>query len=158
MIAALIAAVMPYAVAAVPTVTHAVTTRDPGHGAPPRVVWRPQSDAFSAPRKGSTPRSIRGVRMTFAVEVWGETVAQVETLREAIIRGLHAVVAGSWDATGGQWAAPGMVDAGELYTLACWVEGQQHDSPVTTETLTDAAITPPAAPVPGELDSGDTTP
>ena len=51
-----------------------------------------------------------------------------------------------------------MVDAGELYTLACWVEGQQHDSPVTTETLTDAAITPPAAPVPGELDSGDTTP
>ena len=88
MIAALIAAVMPYADAAVPTVTHAVTTRDPGHGAPPRVVWRPQSDAFSAPRKGSTPRSIRTVRMGFAVEVWGETVAQVETLREAILRGL----------------------------------------------------------------------
>ena len=130
MIAALVAAVMPYAVAAVPTVTHAVTTRDqPRRTA--RVVWRPQSDAFSAPRKGSTPRSIRSVRMVFAVEIWGETVAQVETLREAILRGLHAVVAGSWDATGGQWAAPGMVDAGELYTLACWFEGQQHDSPVS---------------------------
>lgn len=157
MISALVAAVMPTVVAAVPTVTHAVTTRDPGHGAPPRVLWRPQSDAFSAARKGSTPRSIRTVRMVFAVEVWGGDVAQVETLREAILRGLHAVAAGSWDATGGQWAAPGMVDAGELYTLSCWVEGQQHDTPVAVATLTDAAITPPTAPVPGELDSGDTT-
>lgn len=157
MISAIVAAVMPHVVAAVPSVTHAVTTRDPGHGAPPRLVWRPQSDAFRAPLKGSTPRSIRGVRMTFAVEVWGADVAQVETLREAIIRGLHAVAGGFWDVTGGQWAAPGMVDAGELYTLSCWVEGQQHDTPVSTQTLTAVAVTPPAAPVPGELDSGDTT-
>jgi hypothetical protein len=158
MISALVAAVMPTVVAAVPTVTHVVTTRDPGHGAPPRVLWRPEVDAFVPARKGSIPRSITGIRMTFAVEIWGETVAQVETLREALLRGLHAVAAGSWSATSGQWAPVGMVDAGELYRLSCWVEGQQHDTPVAVATLTDAAITPPTAPVPGELDSGDTTP
>lgn len=160
MISALITAVMASVTAAVSGTTHEVTTRTPPHGAPPRLVWRPQADAFGPARKATArvPRSLATVRMTFAVEIWGESVAQVETLREAVLRGLHATVPGSWQALGGAWAEPGMVDAGELYTLTCAVSGQQHDSPVTTSTLTDAAITPPTAPVPGEIDSGDTTP
>lgn len=159
MISALITAVMASVAAAVSGTTHEVTTRTPPHGAPPRLVWRPQADAFGPARKATAPvpRSLATVRMTFAVEIWGESVAQVETLREAVLRGLHATAPGSWQALGGVWAEPGMVDAGELYTLTCAVSGQQHDATPATETLTDAALTPPASSDAGELDSGDTT-
>lgn len=159
MLEALVTAVMPAVVAAVPTAQHAFTTRDPGHSAPPRLVWRPVSDAFGPPRRQTTapPRPVASIRMTLSVEIWGESIAQVETLREAVLRGLHATIPGGWQAQGGTWAAEGIASLGELYTLVVAVEGQQHDATPTTAVLTDASITPPAAPLPGQLDSGDTT-
>lgn len=127
----------------------------------PRMVWVPMRDAYAAPtRDRAQQRSLRTCETTCEVHLWGESIADVEGMRERLLTVLQAIAPGAWDATGGEWTQPGATTAGEQLAMLVTLRFSQHELPEpTTVTLTAAAPdTTGSADPDGNLDVGETTP
>ena len=128
-------------------------------GSPPRVVWEPTRDRFTAAQK--KPRGSRGplgvsvgTRMAGGVaHVWGDGTADgsvspttaTERLLKRVARAMMLVGGGPpfFELTGGGWnATPGVTDCGRVYDLAFAVAVDLDLAAPTTETITTVAIDP----------------
>ena len=64
------------------------------------MVWVPVRDAYTAPtRDRALQRSLRTCDTVCEVHLWGETIADVEGMRERLLTVLQAIAPGAWDST-----------------------------------------------------------
>lgn len=126
----------------------------------PRMVWVPQRDAYTPPtRDRALQRSLRTCETTCEVHLWGETIADVEGMRERLLTVLQAIAPGAWDATAGEWTQPGATTAGEQLVMLVVLRFSQHELPAPT-TVTITAVAPDttgSADPDGQLQTGETT-
>lgn len=93
------------------------------HAAPPCVRWVPLDDEPGpAPKKSplasGLQRALVGLDTTFDVECWGATFEDAVTLRDALVRALHASPGPTGYAIGrGRWAQGGTLTLGESVTM-----------------------------------------
>lgn len=128
---------------------------------PPRVIFEPGDDSFTAPRKlvaAAVDREPVATCVAGAtVYLWGRTVAEVEAMREALVVGCRDVAIGFPAIGSGQWReAEGMVDKGELYTLKVQFPVPQCRAPVTRAAVHATSFdNTQSAPADGRLDGGE---
>lgn len=131
------------------------------HGSPPRVVWRPLSDDPVAARKstitvgGRRSHSVVGLWETFQVHCWGEDYAAAVALRDAVLRAVHHLCAGSWRPVRGDWMPTGEMTLGEESAFRIALRTTIYDRAATPAHVTSVAIEP-ATDTPGDglLDGG----
>lgn len=107
---------------------------------PPRVIFEPGDEDFTAPRKlvaGAIDNEPIATCVTgVTVYIWGRTVAEIEILRQALVVGCRDAAKGFDVLVGGQWReAEGMVTLGELYTLRVRFPVPQCRAPATFATI-----------------------
>jgi len=137
------AEVMPRVVAAYTSLVWEVSTRAlPRNDSPPRVTWVPTSDTFGPPRKvgaNGTVRHLFTCNASVRIHIWGESVSQVEALREAILASLHLSAAGSMSIGSGMWdAEQGQTNLGESYVFTVTFQVPQREAAASTVRLTAA--------------------
>lgn len=131
------------------------------YGSPPRVVWRPISDEPVGARKstvtvgGRRSHSVVGLWETFQVHCWGANYAAAVTLRDAVLRAVHHLCAGSWRPVRGDWMPTGEMTLGEESVFRLSLRTTIYDRAATPAHVTSVAIEP-ATDTPGDglLDGG----
>jgi len=157
-----IEAVMARVAVEVPAVTYALGWRDDGaQAAPPRIDWRPTrhgpEKAFQGgSRADGFTRAIVGRAQTWELRLWGDNVAAVETLFDALVRALEAEAAGAWSYVGGDWARTGAMTCGEAMTCAVTLGAHTFAATPALVTFTRAALSAPTStPGDGLLEPGE---
>lgn len=146
------------------------------HGSPPRVVWEPTSDRFTAaqkkPRGSRGPRGVSvGTRMAGGVaHIWGDGTADgtvspttaTERLLKRVARAMMLVGGGPpfFDLGSGAWnTTPGVTDCGRVYDLAFAVAVDLDLAAPTLTTITDVALDPSRSTAgDGLVDAGEPAP
>lgn len=148
--------------AAVPGTTHGIGWRDDGaQAAPPRIDWRPTRHAPERAYQGGSradpfERAIVGRAQTFELRIWGNDLAQVESLFDAVVRAMEAEAAGAWSYTGGDWARTGAMTCGEAMSCAVTLGAHVVAAPAALVTITGASLAPPTSvPGDGQLEPGE---
>lgn len=134
-------AVMAPVATAVTGLTWELSTRaQPKHASPPRVLWIPQGAGYGPARKDrSNPRPLYTWRQSVRVEVWGESIEQVESVHALVVRELHHQAHAVMRLSGGRWVdAEGATTLGELYTFTVDLDFALTDATAPSVTL-DAA-------------------
>lgn len=158
-LADVVTAIMEPVATAVTGLTWALSTRaQPQHASPPRVLWIPQGAGYGPARKdASNPRRLYTWRQTVRVEVWGETVEQVESVHALVVRGLHREAHAVMRLSGGRWVdTEGATTLGELYTFSVDLDFALTEATATSVAL-DAAEQDSTGATDGDgnLDSGE---
>lgn len=116
----------------------------PKHGAPPRMIWVPTRDRFTAAQKRPGPHSVMTVMAGFSVTLWGTSIDAVETLRERLCRALRAVLGDEpfREATAGAWVADiGATTLGAAYVLTSSVAMDVPRAAAAPATATPTSVT-----------------
>lgn len=135
--------------------THALGWREEGaQSAPPRVEWRPTRHAYEHAFQGGSradphQRAIQGRAQTFELRLWGNDIAQVEALFDAVVRACEAEAAGAWSYVGGDWARTDAMTCGEAMLCAITLGAHVLDAAPSLVTITGASIASPTS-TPGD--------
>lgn len=137
--------VMTPVAAAVPGLTWEVSTRAQAqHASPPRVLWVPLTGAYSGARKDRhNPRNIYTWRQSVRIDVWGETVQQVESVHALVVRELHHEAHAVMTLGAGRWQEiEGAMNLGELYSFNVELQFALTEATSTTVTIDTATHDP----------------
>lgn len=152
-------AVMTPVVTALPALTWELSTRaQPKHASPPRVLWIPQGGSYGPARKdASNPRRLYTWRQSVRVEIWGETIAQVEGVHALVVRELHHVACAVMKLGAGRWVdTEGATTMGELYTFTVDLDFALTEATEASVVLTAATTDDTGATAgDGVLESGE---
>lgn len=78
------------------------------NGAPPRIVWVPGTDSFTAPEKRShTQPSILTRAAGVSCHVWGKTLADTEQLLNDLLLAVKDATRGDFEVQGAEWLTEG---------------------------------------------------
>jgi hypothetical protein len=103
------------------------------HAAPPRIVWVPSVDQFTAAQQGEFYAASRLTCVAgFDVHVWGASFDAARELRRKLVDALHLEYSGSYSIVSAEWVA---FDRPEwLRDGQAWVARVTLSEPLTEDT------------------------